>query len=381
MKILHVIPTLNRAAGGTVTAVLGMVAAAPDTQEVVTLDRPDDPWLAGLSGPIHPLGPGLGTYGFCPRFIPALRSLARRVQVVVVHGLWQFHSVATSAALSGGGIPYVVFPHGMLDPWFRQTYPWKHLKKSVYWHLRERRVLQGAAAVLFTAEEERKGAHASFPFSARAEKIVTLGVLPPPAPPSEAPGVERRLLFLGRLDPKKGCDLLLRAFAAELRSTSWTLTMAGPDSSGWRRELEFLARELGIAAQVEWPGLMQGDAKWRELRRAQALVIPSHQENFCLSAVEAMGCGTPVFLTQKVNIWREVVASGAGVAEPDDLPGIRNLVRRAAQLAREARAEMSLAGQEAFREHYSVARAHASLMEALAPLVQSTGRMGAAPCP
>src|ERR1019366_7095808 len=139
------------------------------------------------------------------------------------HGLWQYHGLAVHRALQrAGSPPYVVFSHGMLDPWFKHRYPLKHLKKSAYWWPFERRVLCDAAAVLFTCEEERRLARTSFPGSSYQEQVVAFGTAAPPENISaqraaffdHTPAVRDRRywLFLGRIHPKKGVDLLIDAY-------------------------------------------------------------------------------------------------------------------------------------------------------------------------
>src|ERR1700730_14582766 len=103
---------------------------------------------------------------------------------MVVHGLWQFHGFCAMRVSTRIGVPYFVFPHGMLDPWFRRSYPLKHLKKQLYWVLAERRVLQSAKAVLFTSRNESRLAKVTFLPGARYRgRILPLGVQKSPADP------------------------------------------------------------------------------------------------------------------------------------------------------------------------------------------------------
>src|SRR6185369_13539161 len=116
------------------------------------------------------------------------------------------------------------------------------------------------------------------------------------------------LLFLGRVHPKKGCDLLIRAFAKSLDKIApdMDLVMAGPDQVNWVPELKALTKRLGVDNRVHWPGMLTGALKWGAFHSADALVLPSHQENFGIAVAEAMACCTPALISDKVNIWREV---------------------------------------------------------------------------
>src|SRR5262249_60464072 len=84
------------------------------------------------------------------------------------------------------------------------------------------------------------------------------------------------------------------------------LLMAGPDQTGWVRQLKTRAEALDVADRITWPGMLQGDAKWGAFYCSEAFMLPSHQENFGISVAEAIGCGLPVLISDKVNIWREV---------------------------------------------------------------------------
>ncbi len=362
MKLLHVCPTLDPQAGGTVTAIRHLSEVSPTDQDILCLDASDAPWLKESISRCIGLGHKGGKYSYSPPLIPYLVSHAQQYDSVVVHGTWQYHGLGVWQALRKSSTPYFIFPHGMLDPWFRRTYPLKHLKKLVYWHAREKFILRDAAGVLFTSKEEQYGAHASFNFPLCREFVVSLGIKDPnPDGLKKIDRSEPRLLFLGRLDLKKGCDLLLQAFAGVMKGTPWKLVMGGPDSSGWKDSLQSLANRLNIASQVEWPGMLQGEEKWEALRSAQALILPSHQENFGLVVVESLACGTPVLISQQVNIWREVVEADAGFAEPDSLSGTIKLLEKWLHLDLNQKLTMNHAARTCFQRHFEIQKAFDSL--------------------
>jgi glycosyltransferase involved in cell wall biosynthesis len=170
---------------------------------------------------------------------------------------------------------------------------------------------------------------------------------------------------MSRLDLKKGCDLLLQGFASVMKGTPWKLIMAGPDSTGWKGRLQSMAVELGIAGQVEWPGMLQGEEKWQAMQQAQALVLPSHQENFGLVIVEALACGTPVLISDRVNIWREIIEEGAGLVAPDTLAGIVELLTRWNSVTQDDKVTMSQAARNCFQKNFEMAGAFRRLNEIL----------------
>jgi glycosyltransferase involved in cell wall biosynthesis len=130
------------------------------------------------------------------------------------------------------------------------------------------------------------------------------------------------------------------------------LVIAGPDQEGLQAKLEAMARDLGIATRVHWPGLIGGDLKWGALRAAEAFVLPSHQENFGIAVAESLAAGRPVLISNEVNIWREIQADGVGLVEPDTLEGTEKLLQGWLALSEAERAAMASRCYDAFRRRY-----------------------------
>jgi glycosyltransferase involved in cell wall biosynthesis len=175
-------------------------------------------------------------------------------------------------------------------------------------------------------------------------------------------------LFLGRIHPKKGVDLLLDAYArlASQHAALPRLVMAGPCADpDYLRQLQ--ARNAGRVPSdaVFWPGMLMGDVKWGALRAAEAFVLPSHQENFGIAVVEALACDTPVLISNQVNIWREIISDGAGLAEPDTAEGTLQLLNRWTALDAGALSRMRVAARRSFMERYEIGAVARSLVAAL----------------
>ena len=376
VRYLHVIPSLNPDGGGPPEGVRQLAMAAVRLNhhvEIVTLDPPDSPWARDTQYPVHCLGPGYLKYGYAPAFIPWLRANVARFDAVVVNGLWQFHSFGTWQVLRDSGTPYYVFTHGMLDPWFKRRYPLKHLKKLAYWPWAEYRVLRDARAVLFTSEEERLLARQSFRHYRANEIVVNYGT---PGLSGEAlaqretflkqfPQVrgKRALLFLGRIHPKKGCDLLLQAFAPLSRLyPSLHQVIAGPDQTGMQPQLVRLAERLCVAPAVTWTGMLHGELKAGAFRAAEAFVLPSHQENFGIAVVEALSAHVPVLISNQVNIWREIAEDRAGLVADDTLQGTQQLLRKWLALTNDERQAMAHNAGNCFRQRFHIDTAAVNIL-------------------
>lgn len=382
MRLLNVIRSVNPVLGGPAEGLRQSVAATRalgHVEEVLTLDDPCDEWARRFPAPMHAIGPAAGLYGRSDKLLPWLRANAPRYDAVVVHGLWQSTGLGVWRALRGGPVPYFVYTHGMLDPWFKREYPLKHLKKWMYWPWAEYRVLRDAAAVLFTADEEARLAAQSFWLYRATPAVIGYGVaLGDPSVLGSARRFEqswpetrgkRIVLFLGRLHPKKGGDLLIEAFAqVAVADPALHLVMAGPDDrSGVRAGLEALAQRLGIAARITWTGMLSGDDKWSALQAAELFALPSHQENFGIAVVEALALGVPVLISEKVNIWREITRAGAGYADADNVAGTLASLRRWLALGPAQRSAMALRASSCYRRHFHMAQAAQRLIQTIEP--------------
>jgi glycosyltransferase involved in cell wall biosynthesis len=334
--------------------------------ELVCLDDPTQAHVKGQSFPVHALGPVHGHYRFTPRLGEWLGQNLSRFNGVVIHGLWQYHSYGSYLVLRHR-IPYVVFPHGMLDPYFKRAFPLKHLKKQVYWLAREYRVLRDARAVCFTTPVERDCAAGTFWPHRWSPVVVSFGTSEPAGDAATQrevflarfPALRRRrfFLFLARIHTKKGCDLVIEAFSRLAPANpGLDLVMAGPDEGGLQPELEAQAKRLRIGNRIHWTGMLQGDLKWGAFHAAEAFVLPSHHENFGVAAVEALACRLPILISDKVNIWPDIVHDEAGVVNPDTAEGTYRSMETLLAMQPEERQRMVGNGLACFRARYEMKR-------------------------
>ena len=381
MKVLHILSSVDPKGGGPMEGVkqygLRFEELGLHHVEVVTLDDPAAPCVAEFPLKVHALGPAIGSYCYTPKLTQWLEAHARDYEAIIVNGLWQYHGFGAWRVLHRLQIPYFVFTHGMLDPWFKHTYPLKHIKKWLYWPWAEYRLLRDARAVLFTCEEERLLARKSFWLYKVREQVINYGTGTPPSNAKvlktlfhesyPALREKRVLLFLSRIHEKKGCDLLIEAFAKVAnQDANLHLLMAGPSHPDLLKKLKFLAERLGVAERITWPGMLQGDIKWGAFYASEAFVLSSHQENFGIAVAEALGCGLPVLISDKVNIWREIATDGAGIVNADTLEGTEKTLQQWLTMTANGRYKMAKQARASFEQRFTVDAMTKSLIAAIA---------------
>lgn len=373
LRILHIIDSLSPERGGPPECVRllarGYKAIGAET-EILCLDDPQAPYLRDIPCRVHALGQShLGRFAFSPRLWKWLRGNAHRYDGMVMNGVWSFPGIALHVAARRAGTPYGIFAHGALDPWFNRTYPLKHAKKLLYWPM-QYAVLHHARAVFFTGATERDLARASFWPNAWNEVVIPFGIHDPDKGVDATRQVEsfynalpqlrnrRYFLFLGRIHEKKGCDLLVDAFAGVAASApDMDLVMAGPDQMGMQATLAQRAADCGVADRIHWTGMIHGDVKWGALRSCDAFALPSHQENFGISVVEALAVGRPVLISNQVNIWPEIEAQQVGLVGEDSASGTDRLLRRWLSLRPAEREAMAARARQSFLDHFKIDRA------------------------
>ena len=387
MKILRVISSIDPKGGGPIEGIKQLNCPVRDLGvqiDVLCCDPPDAPYLNAFDNltttttttttTVYAMGPAYLGYAYAPKLLPWLKAHAHNYDAIIVNGIWQYHSFAVWRALAGTKTPYYVFTHGMLDPWFKHMYPLKHLKKCLYWPWAEYRVLRDARKVIFTCEDERLLARESFKLYKVNEAITAYGVANPPANSegltaqflAQYPQLQgkRLALYLSRIHVKKGCDLLITAFAKVApQDANLHLVMAGPDQIGWVPKLQAQAKALGIADRITWPGMLQGDLKWGAFYAAEVFVLPSHQENFGLVVAEALACGKPVLISNKVNIWGEIKEEGAGLVSDDTQAGTDELLNHWLTMDATEFAAMQAKTISCFEKRFHVQRGAERLLE------------------
>lgn len=256
--------------------------------------------------------------GFSPGLWYALRHAVPRADLVTIHSVNLFPQYAAFTEARRAKVPYIVTPHGALDPWLASKSRRRKRTMNVLW---QRRMLANAAAIHFTTEEEAELAgeitastpHVVVPNGVDISRFMET---------RSGRGFRCRyldgyegevVLFLGRVAKKKGIDLLLRGFAAATAEHDARLVIAGPDDESLTQELTRLSGLLGLEDRVRFVGPLYGDAQLDAFAAADVWALTSHTENFGNAVIEAMAAGCAVLVSTEVNVARQIARADAGL--------------------------------------------------------------------
>lgn len=352
MRLLHVIPDLDPRSGGTVSALVGLAIAQARLGwqvSVLTTISGDDFDCREITR-LRTAGVSVTTISVNSRLssIKPIRQAAAAAIAdadrVHVHAVWEELQHQACLAAYHASVPTVISPHGMLDPWSLSQ---SRLKKRAYLAVRLRRNLNRATAIHCTTVAE---ANLIAPLRIAAPSFVIpngidLSEFQSTGETNQVIGgggghrqntfsdrfpiVRGRqcLLFLSRLHPKKGLDLLLPAFA-RLATPDLILVLAGPGDPDYVDLLRQECQRLSITERVLFTGMLNGSERVAAFRAADLFVLPSYQENFGIAVIESLAAGTPVIISDQVNLADEIRDSDVGEVVSTDLDDIHQAISR-----------------------------------------------------
>jgi glycosyltransferase involved in cell wall biosynthesis len=357
MRVGILTGSISRSAGGISEAVRGLALELhhPPAIEVSLFGLKDRGWA---SDPQHwnPLSvttfsvSGPRSFGYARGLLAAIQDA--HLDVLHVHGLWMYSSIASFKWKNARSAPRVISPHGMLDSWALSNASWKKkLAAMVY----EARHLRGAACIHALCDAEVAAIRA---FGLKNPVcVIPNGVVPPatnsheyPAWRQKLPDDVRVILYLGRLHPKKGLSNLLHAWREVKRigdptARCWQLVIAGWNQVGHGAELETLSSTLGITDTVWFVGPQFEEEKDRTFRAADAVILPSFSEGLPVAVLEAWAHRRPVIMTPQCNLPEGFVAGAALAVDPE----VRSLVRQLRLLFAMSQEQREAIGEDGFR--------------------------------
>jgi glycosyltransferase involved in cell wall biosynthesis len=344
LRILQIVPALSLVYGGPSQMVLGLAKAlAMQGVEVTILttaangDRGQPALDVPLGKPVFqdgyrilyfPCAP-FRRYKFSVDLLHWLADHAQEFDLAHIHALFSPVSTAAATIARLKKLPYVMRPLGTLDPADLQKKRWL---KQLYGTLLERPNLSHAAAVHFTSTQEAK---ISERFGAvTRDWVIPLGVDLPSALPPVTQSTVPHLLFLSRIDRKKGLELLLPALeqlAAEEIPFHLTIAGTNPQDPDYEKSILDRFQTSCLASRITLSGFVSGPAKWALLRSADLFVLPSYYENFGIAVAEAMAAGVPVVISDRVHIWQEIQQSESGWIATCEVSSLTDQLRSALQ--------------------------------------------------
>jgi glycosyltransferase involved in cell wall biosynthesis len=364
MKILHIIPSLNPNLGGVCKAVRDIIYGLEKgnsnfTNEVLCLDSPDEKYIKNEQFKVHALGDSKTSWSYSKTLLKWLYNFSGNYDQIIVHGLWQYQSYAIYKAWQKYQFKYYVMPHGMLDPYFQKA-PERKLKairNIFFWKYVEKKLINNSYAILFTCNLEKELARTTFNgYNAKKEFVIGLGVAPPPQYNQQSiinfnnkfKIDDKYLLFLSRIDHKKGIDILLKAYQMNIDKIPYKLIVAGPLDSLYAQNLIKTYQSENII----FTGMLQGDEKWAAIYGANLFILPSHQENFGIAIVEAMACGKPVAITRQVNIYDVIENCNAGFVFDDNYESICEALKEISDTSIEDMNKKGNIAKDAYLKNY-----------------------------
>jgi glycosyltransferase involved in cell wall biosynthesis len=362
MRLLHIVEGLSPALGGMsrVAANLSeLFARAGSEVEIITTIAQSSDRIYQPSGVTVQALPRrfVPSWAYAPGLAEIIERAVANADLIHLHGLWLYPHFVASRAAWRARKPYLVSPHGMMDEWALAQ---GKLKKQVYGSLIEWRTLQRAAAIHAVSETEatdikRLGFTADVVTIPNGINRNEFAQLPNPSVfTTRYPELLNKtiFLFLGRLHPKKGLDLLVKAFTevAKVRSDT-ALVFAGPDESGCQLSIASYLDGEGLGGRCLFTGMLGDEERLAALSAAHIFVLPSYSEGFPLATIEALAAGLPVILTEACNV-PDIEEQGAGIIVKPEVSSLQQAMLRLADDPT-VRKQMGINGRQLALDAYS----------------------------
>ncbi|HKD06937.1 MAG TPA: glycosyltransferase [Bryobacteraceae bacterium] len=284
-----------------------------------------------------------------PALTKRISDSVKSGDVVHFHGVWEGLLWDAARVAERAGVSYMVCPHGMLDRWCRAR---SRFKKAFAWNLGARHFVRRAGIVHCLTEHDRvETQEVCGPAPVR---IIPTGVDPTAFPVREArsgPPRPLEILYLGRVHPKKGLDVLLEAFASMNHPAA--LKIAGPsDDAAFESRCRAIVSDRNLASRVRWLGPLLGERKLAAFRSSDVFVLPSWQEGLSIAVLEALACALPVVLSEQCH-FPEVGHHRAGFVAPNEAQAVAASLDTLAAMDEASRREMGAAGRRLVETSYS----------------------------
>lgn len=314
MRILHLIPYIHPRYGGPSKAVIDMCKVQKqmgiNVEIATTHFHNESPHLVEELK-IHSFQSHIGEFKYSASLKKWLSYNIKRYDLVHIHTIFAYSTLIGSKICRDNEVPYIIVTTGQLYKYCLNN--GSKLRKKIWWNLFDKTCLEKSSAIHFTTFEEMKRMDVNL--NNKKRYVLPIGIDYNEQNTIEISDILNKnyFLFLGRINPIKGLNILLPAVSKILTNNNYHLVIAGKGDPDYIKSLKNKIRKLGISNKVIFVGHVSGSRKYTLLKFAKALVLPSHSENFGIVVIEAMSVGTPVLISNKVGIYDDIIKAKAGM--------------------------------------------------------------------
>ena len=371
IKILRIISSLDPKYGGPSKTIIDSSVTLNKQGfkvDILTSDNENSIFFKSKKINIINKGPGLGNYCFNLKLFFWLLKNRNNYEQFIIHGVWEFNTLIARILLKNR---FYVFTHGQLDPFFGSQKV-KKIKKQIYWNLFEKKNLLYSKSLLLTSENEKKLLNNTYVDTKNIKKtVIRYGINRPKFNKNKSIKIfykkfpklknKRFLLFLGRFHEKKGCEILIKSAKKMLdNKTNIYILMAGPNNN-YTDKLKVLSSRYKLDNNIFWCDIILKDLKWGAISASQGMVLSSHGENFGVSLAESLSCSRPVLTTDKVNIYREILNSRAGLISKNNVNSFYSILKKFNNLSKTNIKKMNLNSLNCFKKNFDLTLSKKSL--------------------
>lgn len=365
IKILRIISSLDPKNGGPSKTIidgsLNLIKEGFDVN-ILTHDKKNSNFIKDKKIKVINKGPAFGNYRFNIKFFLWLFKNRFSYDIFIIHGIWEFNTLISRFLLKNN---YYVFSHGQLDPFFKSQ-KLKKIKKQIYWFLFERKNLLFSKSLLLTSKNEKKLLNNTFVNTKNIKKkIIPYGIQKPKFDKKKClkifykkfPKLKNKkfFIYLGRFHKKKGCEILIKCVKKMVENNiNMYVFLAGPDNK-YKNSIIKLSKKYNLSNHLIWSNIILDKMKWGAVSASEAMVLPSHGENFGVSLVESLSCSKPILITNKVNIYPEIHRFKAGLISNNNVNSFFNIIKKFYNLPKTKINEMKKNSYKCFQKNFNVA--------------------------
>ena len=361
-KILSIIDSLNPKDGGPSHSLFDIALSNKQNNiqhDILYIGKKQK--INDLSGiKIIALNDSIFKYGISLKLIFWLYQNKNNYNLFIIHGLWQFITLLSRIIIPN---KYLVFTHGMLDPYFKSE-KFKSFKKKIYWNIFEKKNLQKAKFVLLNSIKEKKQINNTFVKTNGIKfKLINYGIYTKDINFKKSKlkfyskfkflKNYKLIVYIGRIHPKKGLDILIDAFE-KIDNKRYILLIAGDINNKYAKALIQKVKNKNNSKKIIFANFLKGEIKWGAISNAASTILPSHGENFGVSIAESLLAGTPVICSNKVGTSKQIKESNAGIIVKNNKLSLYQGIMKFINLSQKQKEKLSKNSITCFNKNFNI---------------------------